>query len=221
MNRSWLLRRLAGAAALVVSAGFLLYAFVAWRAAWALVSQPADDVGTSVAQGELLLATINAILQPVLLFATAITAFATWRTVREMREGRIQERQLELHRREDATRVAIRRDAWLLIGNVYAVTALVGGLSAMNRKASRFGRVRGSVEQPMMQASLRSTDRVADAMIAASRLQDMPGPWAAPAGELAQLVLDIVGVSPDVERAMALANQVADPVQRLRDALPG
>lgn len=50
MNPSTIGRTLLGAAALVVMAGFALYAFVAWKVAWALVSQPSDDVATSIAQ---------------------------------------------------------------------------------------------------------------------------------------------------------------------------
>lgn len=160
------------------------------------------------------------IFEPVLLFATVVTALATWRTVREMRDGRDQEQQLEQERREDAAGAAVREDAWLLIGNVYAVAALVGGISAMTREATRFGRVRRSIEQPMVQASLMSTERVAAATAAGLRLQDAPGPWGAPADELSRLLLSIVEAAPNVERAVALSGQVTEPVQRLRDALP-
>ncbi len=221
MNRSTVLRTLVGAAAFVSTAGFLLYVLVAWHVAWTLVSQPPDDVATSLAQGELLAATINAIFEPVLLFATGITALATWRTVREMRDGRDQERQLELERREDEARAAIRRDAWLLIGNVYAVTALVGRLERHDTQGESL-RTRARQHRATDDAGVvderRPRRRGGDA---ASRLQDAPGPWAEPAGELAQLVLDIVEVAPDVECAAALASHVEEPVQRLRDALPG
>ncbi len=86
--------------------------------------------------------------------------------------------------------------------------------------ASRFGRVRASIEQPLIEASLRSNDQVAEATVAALRLQDVPGPWVAPAAELSQLILDIFDAVPDAERALALAAQITEPVQRLRDAMP-
>lgn len=220
VNRTEIRSTLMRVVALAAAAGFLLYAYLVLRVGWTMASQPADDVATSVAQGELLAATINLILGPILLGATAVTALATWKTVGEMRDGRHQERQLELERRDAAAKAAIRQDAWILIGNVYAVAAVAGAVGAATRSASRFGRVRPSIEQPLIQVSFGNSDRITEATVAALRLQDASGPWAAPARELSQLLLDIFDAVPDPERAVALAAQVTEPVQRLRESLP-
>lgn len=215
------LKTVAWVIAVAAGLAYVFYSVVVVRAGWAIATQPASDVGTTVAQTELLGSTVGVVLQPLLLVATLATAMATWLTVREMRAGRDQERQLNDERRRGAADDAVRHDAWLLIGIVYATAGTAATIGATLQAASRFGRVRRSIEQPMMQTAFSTTGQIAEGTAAALRLQDVPGAWGQPARELSDLLLELASAMTDARHSQAVAEKITEPVQRLRDALPG
>lgn len=198
---------------------FALWAFIVIRAAWTLASQPAARTDIAITQGELLASAMSLVLQPLLFVATAVTARATMNTVREMRDARDQEARLEDARRADHHRQAVRDDAWLLIGHVYAIAGIVGAVGGVLATA-RFGRLRRSVEEPVLRKALLALDRTAEAVAAAERLIDKPGPWRAPAERLRDLAVELSGQLAEPRHAQALAADVPDALKALRSALP-
>ncbi len=219
MNQRWAVRT-ARAGTWVASLVFVLWAVLVVNVAWTLASQPAGDIDVVIAQGELLASALSLVLQPLLFVATAVTARATMNTVREMRDARIQAQRLEELRRVDLERQSVRDDAWRLIGNMYAIAggagAIGGGLAA-----GWLGRLRRSVEEPLMQTALGMADRVADAVAAAERLIDAPGPWRRPAEHLRDIAVALGAAMADAGRSQALAARVPDAIDALRAALPG
>lgn len=212
-------RRIGRAGTWLGLAVFALWAWVVVRVAWSLASQPAGGTDAAVAQGELLVSALSLVLQPLLFVATAVTARATINTVREMRDTRTQERQFEKARRGDVEIQAIRDDAWLLIGNVYAIAGVAGAVGGVLSRAF-LGRVRRSVEHPLMQTALSTPARVAEAICAAERLIDARGPWATHAEALRDIVLDLSGELSNVGRSQALIGRIPQAIDDLRDALP-
>lgn len=154
------------------------------------------------------------------LLVTAAAAVATWRTVREMGAGREQAAKIEADRAEAALQAEIRDQGWFVIAEFHSALAGLQGVTATIGRASIFGRIRPSVEGPLMAETFESHRRAARAVVSAQRLADTPGPWQRPASELSDLMLEAIEAVTDTHRLMAIAERAAGPLKLLQEGLP-
>ena len=189
------------------------------EAAWRLAVREDFTTGTAL-RAELLLAAVDFAASLVGLIVAGGVAVATFLTVREMRSSRLQAAEIEAEKAGAALQADIRDQGWFVVAEFHSALAGMQGVTAMAGRASVLGRVRPSVEAPLMAETFAAHKGAARAIVSAQRLADTPGPWQRPAAELSDLMLEAMGAITDAPRLMEIAGRAAGPLKALQEALP-